>query len=134
MNIPDASAPLAQRPGSVGVAALYRTAGNRLRDHRIVLYLDADRAWTARHFARNGSQSPALARVPMPPEALAFCDRSPRATSLRYSGQHPQDVAGLAEDLRTLGFDVDAVNRLVSAAAPYLSPNAVRSTTPGGEA
>jgi hypothetical protein len=122
---------LAASAGSAGVMVLYRTAGPRLRDHRVVLYLDADRAWTARHFARNGSQSPALGRAPMPPEAVTYSARTQRAASLRYNGQPPQDAAGLAEDLRALGLDSDSVGRLVSAAAPYLSPNAVRLSDDG---
>ena len=115
-----------QRPGSAGMMALYRTTGPRIRDHRVVLYLDADRAWTARHFARNGSSTPALARASMPPEAVDYCARSPRATSLRYNGTPPQDAFGLGEDLRTLGLGPEDVRRMVSAAAPHLLPNAQR--------
>jgi len=102
------------------VMALYRTSGPRLRDHRVVLYLDADRAWTARHFARNGSQYPALARAPMPAQAVEYNSQSPRAVSLRYNGAHPQDLIGLAEDLRSLGVDDETVARFVGCAAPYL--------------
>lgn len=129
MNAPTANPALAASACSAGVMALYRTSGPRIKDHRVVLYLDADRDWTARHFARNGSVSPALARSPLPPEAVKYIRTKHRAASLRYSGTPPANIEGLAADLELLGADSATVARFVAAATPYLSPNAPASAT-----
>lgn len=104
-----------------GHMALYATSGTRLRQHRIVLYLDCDRAWTARHFERNGNTGPAIARARMPAEAIEYCRARWRATSLRYNGIPPQDLHGFAEDLRNLGLDEETISLFVKQARPYLA-------------
>lgn len=107
-----------QRPCSA-IASLYKTTGPRTKDHVLVLYLAADKDWTARHFERNGNHWPALANVPMTPAAWDYRNSSARATSLRYSGKAPQDESGFVEDMRSLGFDEQTVEMLATAARPY---------------
>lgn len=83
--------------------SLFRTEGPRREKHKAVLYLNEDRDGTARCRGRNGNKGFALAACAMTSEAHAYCDESPRARNLMYSGNAPQDAAGFAEDLDTLG-------------------------------
>jgi hypothetical protein len=107
----------APAPGSA--IALYKTTGNRLKDHCLVLYLAVDRDWGSRQLERNGSRWPALARTQMTPQAMEYRNMRHRASSLRYNGARPADAAGLGEDLRDLGFDEATVTRFLDAAKPY---------------
>lgn len=101
--------------------ALFRTEGPRREKHKAVLYLCVDRDWTARCRERNGNKGFALAACAMTREAHAYCDESPRARNLMYTGDPPQDAAGFAEDLDTLGVSGTAKQRMLAAFAKCLT-------------
>lgn len=115
---------LCAAPGSARLA-LYATTGKRIERHCLVLYLASDRDWGAIQRDRNGNRGRPLAIAPMTTEAMKYRAGSWRATSLRYSGVAPEDAAGFADDLRSLGYDKPTVARFVEAAAPCW-PNDVR--------
>lgn len=105
---------------SAFLIALYATAGPRLKRHRVVLYIAFDKDWTAKSIERNGHHGQPLAIANSTQACEQFRDNAHRARSLQYSGKKPQDVAGLREDLETLGYDAATVERFATAAAPYL--------------
>jgi len=105
--------------------ALYRTIGNRQKNHCCVLYVAVDRDWGSLQLARNGHRYRPLAMAEMTPEATAYRDASHRACSLQYTGIQPADADGLAADLRTLGYDDLTVTRFLDAATrcwPTVTP------------
>lgn len=100
--------------------ALYRTEGNRKRQHVVVLYLGVDCDWTDIQRSRNGNKMWChLASAPETPAAQEYREAVPRARSLTYSGKAPADLAGLKQDLESLDFDAATVSRMVEKARPY---------------
>lgn len=104
-----------------GQIALYATTGKRQEKHLLVLYIAVDKDWTSRNLERNGNTGYALAMAPMTPEAWKYRNESTRARSLQYSGSGRATADGMREDLRSLGFDDETVERFAIAAAPYWS-------------
>ena len=101
------------------IIALYCTTGSRAEKHRIVLYIAANKDWSAIQRERNGNKGTPVCTAKMTPEAWEYRNKSKRASSLRYSGVAPADANGLAEDLRTLGYDDNTIVRFVDAARPF---------------
>jgi sirohydrochlorin ferrochelatase len=99
--------------------ALHQTVGKRRTKHRVVIYLAVDRDWGSLQLSRNGHKYGPLATAPMTEGAETYCRRSWRATSLQYTGVAPADAAGMADDLRTLGYDDAVIDTFLTAAAPY---------------
>jgi hypothetical protein len=99
--------------------ALYRTDGNRRKQHLVVLYLGADCDWTDIQRTRNGNKSwGLLATAPETPDVVEYREAGPRAASLQYSGAAPADLSGLENDMEGFGYDPDTVTRFVEAARP----------------
>jgi len=99
--------------------AMYSTIGLRRKFHVLVIYIAVDRDWGSLQLRRNGHRYLPLVMAPMTEQADAYRGRSWRAASLQFNGTPPADAAGLAEDLRTLGYDDTTVDRFVSAAKPF---------------
>jgi len=99
--------------------ALYNTVGKRQAMHCLVIYIAVDQDWGSLQLRRNGNRYAPLAMAPMTDQAEAYSQRSWRACSLQFTGVPPADAAGLAEDLRTLGYCDEVVERFVRAAQPH---------------
>jgi len=102
--------------------ALYATnpKTSQINRHRVALYIAVDRDWPSHTMARNGHGGPPLAVAKATAECGELRAAAWRAKSWRYSGRGRETLAGLANDLRTLGFDEATVNTFVEAARPHL--------------
>lgn len=95
------------------VIALYETKGMRTKYHKYVLYIAWNIDWSSRQLERNGHKTKPMAIAPMTQEAWDYRNERKRMSSLQYNGIAPADRNGLAEDLRTLGYDEKTVERLI---------------------
>ena len=102
----------------VSQIALYRTTCNRSAKHKCVIYVAANKDWTARQRERNGNKGLPLAVAEHTPELDEAERHRHRAMSWQYNGIEPATLKGLEEDLRQFKFDEATIKRFVEAARP----------------
>ena len=110
--------PLPVRKFHIG---LYATrTGKRADKQCVVLYLGNDCDWSEIQRQRNGNPSWAhLASAEETDAAREYRESGKRAMSLKYSGQAPADLTGMAADLSCLGYPPETVTRFLEKARPY---------------